>query len=139
MPKCDFNKVALQLYWNCTSAWVFSCKYAAYFQNTFSQEHLWRTASGDRRDNKFYFLHVEVIHEQVKLTTIIYRKATFSGVYSYFEIFLPAAYKFSMISTLVYRYFRICLDWAKGFTELNYIVKYISKKWLLWKLYWQVF
>ena len=25
------NKVALQLYWNRTSAWVFSCKFAAYF------------------------------------------------------------------------------------------------------------
>ena len=34
MPKCDFNKVAKQLYWNSTSAWVFSCKFAAYFQNT---------------------------------------------------------------------------------------------------------
>ena len=34
-PKCDFNKVAKQLYWNCTSAWVLSCKFAAYFQNTF--------------------------------------------------------------------------------------------------------
>ena len=31
MPNCDFNKVALQLYWNCTSAWMFSCKFAAYF------------------------------------------------------------------------------------------------------------
>ena len=31
MPKCDFNKVAKQLYWNCTSAWAFSCKFAAYF------------------------------------------------------------------------------------------------------------
>ena len=27
MPKCDFNKVAKQLYWNHTSAWVFSCKF----------------------------------------------------------------------------------------------------------------
>ena len=35
MPKCDFNKVAKQLYWNCTSAWVFSCKFTAYFQNIF--------------------------------------------------------------------------------------------------------
>ena len=35
MPKCDFNKVAKQLYWNRTSAWLFSCKLAAYFQNTF--------------------------------------------------------------------------------------------------------
>ena len=31
MPKFDFNKVAKQLYWNHNSAWVFSCKFAAYF------------------------------------------------------------------------------------------------------------
>ena len=35
MPKCNFNKVALQLYSNHTSAWMFSCKCTAYFQNTF--------------------------------------------------------------------------------------------------------
>ena len=35
---------AKQLYWNCTLVWVFSCKFAAYFQNTFSQEHLWIAA-----------------------------------------------------------------------------------------------
>ena len=46
MPKCDFTKVALQPYWNRTSAWVFFCKFAAYFQSTFSQEHLWMAASG---------------------------------------------------------------------------------------------
>ena len=34
-----------QLYWNRTSAWVFSCKFAAYFQNTFSKEHFWTAAS----------------------------------------------------------------------------------------------
>ena len=36
MPKCDFNKVAKQLYRNYTSVWAFSCKVAAYFKNTFS-------------------------------------------------------------------------------------------------------
>ena len=36
MPKCDFNKVALQLYWNRTSTWVFSCNFASYLQCTFS-------------------------------------------------------------------------------------------------------
>ena len=30
------NKAVKHLYWNCTSAWVFSCHFAAYFQNTFS-------------------------------------------------------------------------------------------------------
>ena len=33
MPKCNFNKVSLE-YWNRTSAWVFSCKFAVYIQNT---------------------------------------------------------------------------------------------------------
>ena len=28
-----------------TSVWVFSCKFAAYFQNTFSREHLWVVSS----------------------------------------------------------------------------------------------
>ena len=32
MPKCDFNKIAFDLYWNHTSSWVFSRKYAAYIQ-----------------------------------------------------------------------------------------------------------
>ena len=36
LMKCDFNKVANQLYLNYTSTWVFSYKFAAYFQNTFS-------------------------------------------------------------------------------------------------------
>ena len=35
MQKRVFIKVALQLYWNHTSTWVFFCKIAAYFQNTF--------------------------------------------------------------------------------------------------------
>ena len=35
MPKCDFNKVAKQLYCNHTSAWVFFSKLNAYLQNTF--------------------------------------------------------------------------------------------------------
>ena len=36
--------VAKQLYWHHTSARLFSCKFAAYFQNTFLSEHLWRAA-----------------------------------------------------------------------------------------------
>ena len=47
IPKCDFNKVAKQLCWNHTSAWVFSCKFPKHFRNMFSSEHLW-TAASDR-------------------------------------------------------------------------------------------
>ena len=45
MLKRDFFKDAKQFYRNHTSAWVLSCKFAAYFQNMFSLEHLWTTAS----------------------------------------------------------------------------------------------
>ena len=44
-PKCVLNKVAKQLCWNHTSASVFSCKFAACFQNTFSWEYLLSAAS----------------------------------------------------------------------------------------------
>ena len=44
MPKCDFNSIAKQLYYNHFSVWVF-CNFAGYFQNTCLQEHFYRTTS----------------------------------------------------------------------------------------------
>ena len=46
-----FNKVAFQLHRNHTPARVFSCKFAAYFQNSFSDEYVWRAASGHLLEN----------------------------------------------------------------------------------------
>ena len=47
MPKRDFNRVTKQLYQNHTSTWVFSCKFAAYFQNTwiFSEQRMAASAA----------------------------------------------------------------------------------------------
>ena len=41
---------------NHTSAWVFSCKFAASFQNTFLTEHLWRAAS-DRMSGALHYVN----------------------------------------------------------------------------------
>ena len=35
----------MQPYWNHTSEWLFSSKFAAYIQDTFSKEYLWVAAS----------------------------------------------------------------------------------------------
>ena len=59
------------------------------------------------KENKSSFLDVEIIRKQGELTATFYRKSTFRGVYSNFEIFLPSVYKFGMAYTLVYRCFRI--------------------------------
>ena len=79
------------------------------------------------RQTKFSFLDIEVIREQGKFTTTIYRKTTFSGVYNNFESFLPSVYKFRMVHTLVYRCFGIFSDWTKFHAELTFLKKIFCK------------
>ena len=50
-----------QLYWNRISACVFTCKFAAYFQNTFFTEHLWKAVSVNQKT--IYKYHLEVYSE----------------------------------------------------------------------------
>ena len=50
--------------------------------------------------------------------TSVYRKPTFSGIYTHFDSFLPSTYKIDMIYTLVFRCFRICSDWNKFHKEI---------------------
>ena len=64
MAKCDFNKVIKQLYWNHTSAWVFSCKFATYFQNTSKGLLLFLTSS------TFHFL-AYIVFEITEITFLI--------------------------------------------------------------------
>ena len=70
---------------------------------SFEQEKKW----------KFVITYVEVSREKGKFVTTVYRKPTFSGVYTHFEGFLPTVYKFVMVYTLAYRCFKICFDWTK--------------------------
>ena len=73
------------------------------------------------KENKWPFFDVEIIREQYKFTTTIYRKPSFSSVYSNFESLLPSLYKFGMVNTLVYRCFIICSNWTQFHTELIFL------------------
>ena len=73
------------------------------------------------KENKLSFLDVEIVREQGKCTTTIYRKSTFNDAYSNFESFLSLVYKFCMEYTLVYRCFRICSNWTQFHTELIFL------------------
>ena len=57
-PFCNF---ILKLYWNHTSAWVLSCKLAAYFQSTFSQEQL-RVAASAASSYYWQLLLIPMLH-----------------------------------------------------------------------------
>ena len=67
----------------------------------------------EEKNGKMSFLDVEISQENGKFVTTVYRKSTFSGVYTHFESFLPSTYKFDMLYTLVYRCFTLCSDWSE--------------------------
>ena len=60
------------------------------------------------QNNKTLMLDVNVIREQGKFMTNVYRKPNFSAVYAPFDSFLSDTYKFDMIYTFVNRCFQVC-------------------------------
>ena len=77
---------------------------------SFAMEH--------EKQDKMFFLDIAIIREDKTYTTSVYRKPTFSGVYTHFDSFLPSTYKFGTVYTLTYRCFRICSSWTKLHNEL---------------------
>ena len=72
------------------------------------------------------FLDDNIIREQGRVTISVYRKPTFSGIYTHFDGFLLSSNKIGLLHTLLYRCFRICSDWTKFHLEvvkLTYVFK----------------
>ena len=57
--------------------------------------------------SKMSFLDIEINRGDKIFTTSVYRKPTFSGVYTHFDSFLPSTYKFGSVYTLPYRRLQI--------------------------------
>ena len=72
----------------------------------------------NEKDNRMSFPDVNIIREKDKFTPSVYRKPTFSGIYTNFDSFLPSSNKIGLLHTLLYRCFRICSDWTKFHLEL---------------------
>ena len=58
----------------------------------------------EEQNGKISFLDVEISRENDKFVTTVYRKPTFSSVYTHFESFLTSTQKFGMFYTLVHRF-----------------------------------
>ena len=68
------------------------------FRNYFNTCHPSMSFSFEQEENrKLIFLDIEVSQEKGKFVMTVYRKPTFSGLYTHFESFLPTLYKFSMV------------------------------------------
>ena len=80
----------------------------------------------EEADNKLPFLDILVNRNNAFITNI-YRKPTFSGLYSNFHSFLPKKFKSGLVFTLLFRIYTICSDRSKIYTEIGNLRKILRK------------
>ena len=65
------------------------------------------------------FLDLTITRENNKFVTSVYRKLTFSGIFTNFESFIPAIHKYGLIETLLHKSFRLCFSYEKFHREIE--------------------
>ena len=69
-------------------------------------------------EGRLSFLDVNIFREKGKFVTSVYRRKTFSGVYTNFDGFIPETYKTGLIKSL-FRCFNLCSDFVKFHHEID--------------------
>ena len=77
-------------------------------------------------DKSLNFLDV-LIHKNNGFVTSIYRKPTFSGIYSHYDSFLPLVYKRGLISSLMFRIFHLSSNWSIIHAEIQNLKAFLIK------------
>ena len=82
-------------------------------------------------DQTLPFLDISIKRTDGKFETSVYRKSTFTGLFTNFENFLPISYKKGFIFSLLFRYFNICSSYQIFHAELDKFKKLQKvSKWL---------
>ena len=79
------------------------------------------------RQNLCRRIDIKICRKNNKFVTIVYRKLTFSGVFTNYESFIPTHQKRGLLHTLPPRSFSICCDF-KAFHFENVQLRLSSKK-----------
>ena len=69
-------------------------------------------------NNSILFLYIKIRRVNNSFSTNIYRKVTFSGVFTNFESFIPVSYKSNLIFTLLFRAFKLCSNFELFHQEI---------------------
>ena len=59
-------------------------------------------------NNSISFLDIKINRDNNRFLSSVYRKPTFSGVFTNFDSYIPLSYKSGLISSLLYRAFKLC-------------------------------
>ena len=79
------------------------------------------------KDGVMPFLDVNIFREKGKFVNNVYRKETFTGVYTNLSSFIPLAYKFGLAYTLLHRCFNLVSDMSKFHLEVAKLKEILLK------------
>ena len=92
------------------------------FINYLNTCHENMTFCGDfEKNNQLPFLVILISRNGSNFETTIYRKPTFSGVFTNFTSYIDTSYKRGLIRTLLHRGFIICCNYEKLHQEIIYL------------------
>ena len=90
------------------------------FHSYMNTKHNSLSFTFEKEDNgSLSFLDVKVSRENNSFITAIFRKSTFSGVYTNFRSFLPFEYKTNVVMTLLFRLFTLSFNWSTFHQEIR--------------------
>ena len=78
-------------------------------------------------DGRLSFLDINIFRQNRKFVINVYQKKTFSGVYIYFNSYIPEIYKTGLIKSLLFRCFNLCLGFVKFYQEINILKIFFIK------------
>ena len=73
------------------------------------------------RDGKLPFLDIDIFRSDKKFATSVYRKPTFTGLFTNFNSFIPLVYKQNLVSCLIHRIFNLCSSYENFHTQLEVV------------------
>ena len=80
-------------------------------------------------NNTISFLDILIKRNNHAFSTSIYRKKTFTGLYTKWDSFTPRKYKINLIRTLTFRCFRICSSPSLLSSSLDELRKLLLQNW----------
>ena len=125
-PK-DFKPVYYKRYVDHIYSLLNKPEHAQFFLEYINKKHKSMKFSIETEINRsLSFLDVKIFQENSKFVTSVFRKETFSGVYTNFISFIPLEYKLRLVHTLL-NCFNLSCDFFKFHHEIDKLKKILSK------------
>ena len=83
--------------------------------------------SETEQNNTFSILDINITRQNNQLKTSVYKKPTFSGVYTHYESYIDQSYKKSLIFTLLFRCYSLCSDYTLFHLEVEKLREILKK------------